>query len=297
MLFVLSFVRSFVSWQCWPRSGQNGTTTHDHARPTAHDHARPTAHDRARPRTTTNDHEWPTTHARPRTTAHDRPRTTTHDHARPRTTTHDHAWPRTTTHDHARPRTTTHDRPRTTTHGHARPRTTTHDRARPRTTAHDRARPRTTTHDRPRTHDRARPTTHDRARPTTHDRARPTTAAIFVWGSGTHPTPGGFRELNCLARLALARERTPSILKMAKKLFWKVVNNLYFNRPKLYHAFSCILIYFSQCIYSDSIKIIMWLFHFRMWRGRQCILSWKPSEKVKSLPLLLLGEPSTRERT
>ena len=26
----------------------------------------------------------------------------------------------------------------------------------------------------------------------------------------THPTPGGFRGLNCLARLALARERTPS---------------------------------------------------------------------------------------
>ena len=26
----------------------------------------------------------------------------------------------------------------------------------------------------------------------------------------THPNPGGFRGLNCLARLALARERTPS---------------------------------------------------------------------------------------
>ena len=30
----------------------------------------------------------------------------------------------------------------------------------------------------------------------------------------THPTPGGFRGLNCLARLALARERTPSIIKV-----------------------------------------------------------------------------------
>ena len=30
----------------------------------------------------------------------------------------------------------------------------------------------------------------------------------------THPTPGGFRRLNCLARLALARERTPSISKL-----------------------------------------------------------------------------------
>ena len=69
-----------------------------------------------------------------------------------------------------------------------RPRTTTHDRARPHTTTHDHARPRTTA---------------------AHDRARPTTAAIFVWGSGTYPTPGGFRSLNCLARLA--RERTPSL--------------------------------------------------------------------------------------
>ena len=62
-----------------------------------------------------------------------------------------------------------------------------------RTTAH--ARLRTTTHDHewPTTHERARPctTTHDHAWPTT--RARPTTAAIFVWGSGTHPTPGGLR--------------------------------------------------------------------------------------------------------
>ena len=240
--------------QCWPRSGQNGsewrprttthyhvrprTTAHDHARWTAHDHARPprtTTHDRARPRTTTHDH------ARPRTTTHDhaRPRTTTHDHARPRTTaarlphttTHDHARPRTTTHDHARPRMTTHDHarpPRMTTLDHAWPRTTTHDRrARPRTTTYDHARPRTTTYDRitrPRTttHNHARPprrTTHDRARSrtTTHDRARSTTAAIFVWGSGTYPTPGGFwsfRGLNCLARLALARERTPSKFKI-----------------------------------------------------------------------------------
>ena len=50
-----------------------------------------------------------------------------------------------------------------------------------------------------------------RPRMTTHD--RPTMAAIFVWGSGTHPIPGGFRGLNCLARLALARERTPSSYK------------------------------------------------------------------------------------
>ena len=125
--------------------------------------------------------------------------TTTHDHALPRTTTHDRARPRTTMHDHARSCTTTHDR-------RARPRTAAaHDHARPpRTTAaHDRrTRPHTTAHDR-----RARPLT------IAHDRARPTTAAIFVWGSGTYPTPGGFwsfRGLNCLARLALARERTPS---------------------------------------------------------------------------------------
>ena len=29
----------------------------------------------------------------------------------------------------------------------------------------------------------------------------------------THPTPGGLGGLNCLARLALARDRTPSHLK------------------------------------------------------------------------------------
>ena len=80
--------------------------------------------------------------------------------------------------------------------------------ARPRTTTNDRAR--TTTHDRPRTTDHAWPTTHARPRTTAYDHARPTTPAIFVWGSCTHPTPGGFRGLNCLARLALARERTPS---------------------------------------------------------------------------------------
>ena len=33
----------------------------------------------------------------------------------------------------------------------------------------------------------------------------------------THPTPGGFRRLNCLARLALARERTPSFIKIEIK--------------------------------------------------------------------------------
>ena len=116
--------------------------------------------------------------------------------------------------DHARPRTTDRARPGTTAaHDRARPRTTTtHDRStRPRTTAHDRARPPRTT-----THDRARPRT------TTHDHARSTTAAIFVWGSGTYPTPGGFwsfRGLNCLARLALARERTPSIIKIERQNF------------------------------------------------------------------------------
>ena len=149
MLFVRSFLRSFVSRQCWPRSGHDRTTAHDHARPTAHDH------------------EWPTTHARPRTTTHDWPRMTHHA--------------RTTTHDHALPRTTTHDRPRT----------------------------------------------HDRGRPTTHDRARPTTAAIFVWGSGTHPTPGGFRGLNCLARLALARERMPSKIKRIYCIIKKIVFSFY----------------------------------------------------------------------
>ena len=118
---------------------------------------------------------------------HARPRTTTYDHARPRTTTHD--GPRTTTHDHAR--TTDHARPRTTAaHHHARPRTTTHDHARPRATAaHDHARPRTTAHDRPRL-------------PYLFEEAVPT------------PPHGGFRSLNCLARLALARERTPSISKL-----------------------------------------------------------------------------------
>ena len=131
-------------------------------------------------------------HDRARPTAPDRARPTAPDHARPNT--HDHEWPTThDAHDCARPRTTAHDR--------ARPRTTTHDHAWQ--TAHDRARPRTTTHD------HAWLTTHDW--PRTTDRARPTTAAIFVWGSGTHPTPGGFRGLNCVARLVLARERTPSL--------------------------------------------------------------------------------------
>ena len=218
----------------WPRMTDHArttahdrprTTTHDHARSctTAHDRARPrtTTHDHARPRTTTNDNEWPRMTDHARTTAHDRARPTTHDHARPHTTTHDR--PRTTTHGHARPCTTTHDdaRRRTTTHDDARPRTTTHDHAWPRMTTHDRPRThdraRTTDHARPRTttHDRARQrtTVHDRARPRMTDHARPPTAAIFVWGSGTHPTPGGFRGLNCPARLALARERTPSLWK------------------------------------------------------------------------------------
>ena len=97
------FVRSFVSRQCWPRSGQNGTT----ARPTAYDHARPTTHDRARPRT--------------------------HDRARQRT----------------------HDRPRTTDHG-----------------------------------------------------------CHICLRKRYPPHPGGFRGLNCLARLALARERTPSCINV-----------------------------------------------------------------------------------
>ena len=63
------------------------------------------------------------------------------------------------------------------------------------TTAHDR--PRTTTHDQPRTHDRPRTTDHA-CHICLRKRYPP------------HPTPGGFRGLNCLARLALARERTPS---------------------------------------------------------------------------------------
>ena len=37
----------------------------------------------------------------------------------------------------------------------------------------------------------------------------------------THPTPGGFRGLNCLARLAVARERTPSELKQKYKTMSK----------------------------------------------------------------------------
>ena len=135
---LLYVVRSFVPRQCWPRSGQNGTT----ARPRATDPARPrtTNHDHARPHTIT--HDRPRTHdcARPRTTDRARPRTT--DRARPCTTTHDHARPRTTTHDYARPRMTDHAR--TTAHDRTRPRTTTHDRARPRMTDH--ARPRTTDH-------------------------------------------------------------------------------------------------------------------------------------------------------
>ena len=92
---------------------------------------------------------------------------------------HDHARP--TAHDHEWP--TTHARPRTTTHYHAWP----------------------TTHARPRTHNRARTTAHDR--PRTHDHARP--PYLFEEAVPT-PPPGG---LNCLARLALARERTPSSCK------------------------------------------------------------------------------------
>ena len=107
--------------------------------------------------------------------------------ARPRTT--DRARP--TAHDHARTRTTTNDRPRT--HDRARPRTT----ARARPTAHDHALPRTTTHDRPRTHDRARPRTTDHG-------------CHICLRKRYPPHPRGFRGLNCLARLALARERTPS---------------------------------------------------------------------------------------
>ena len=97
--------------------------------------------------------------------------------------------------DHARPRTTTNDQPRT--HDHVRPRT--HDRARP--TAHDRARPRTTVHQ------------HARPRTTAHDRPR----LPYLFEEAV-PTPGGFRGLNCLARLALARERTPSTTKIANKI-------------------------------------------------------------------------------
>ena len=59
---------------------------------------------------------------------------------------------------------------------------------------------RTTTHARPRMTDHARTTAHDRARlPYLFEEAVPT------------PPQGG---LNCLARLALARERTPSFLNV-----------------------------------------------------------------------------------
>ena len=102
---------------------------------------------------------------------------------------------RTTTND--RPRTTTNDRPRT--HDRARP--TMHDR--PRTTAHDHARPRTTTHDRPRTHDRARP------RSTAH-------GCHICLRKRYPPHPRGVRGLNSLARLALARERTPSVIMITR---------------------------------------------------------------------------------
>ena len=84
---------------------------------------------------------------------------------------------------------------------------------------HDHARP--TAHDHARTTAHARPCMTDHARTTAHDCARPTTAAIFVRGSGTHPIPGGFRGLNCLARLALARERTPSLLFNLKGSFFE----------------------------------------------------------------------------
>ena len=142
------------------------TTTDDHTRPTTHARPRTTAHDRAR--TTMHDHAWPITHTRPR--AHDRSRTTTHD------------WPCMT--DHAWP--TTHDRPRMT------------DRARP----FEEAVPTPPQGGGMGTavvrgdHDHAWPTMHARPRTTAHDHARQTTAAIFVWGSGTHNTPGGFRGLN-----------------------------------------------------------------------------------------------------
>ena len=80
------------------------------------------------------------------------------------------------------------------------------DHALPRTTAaHDHARPpHTTTHDR-----RARPLTiaHDRPRlPYLFEEAVPTPPQGF-WS---------FRGLNCLARLALARERTPSTVNRPK---------------------------------------------------------------------------------
>ena len=104
---------------------------------------------------------------------------------------------------HDRPRMTTNDRPRTTAHDCARPRTTDH--ARPRTTTH--ARPRTTTHDRPRTHDHARPRTTDHS-------------CHICLRKRCPPHPRGFRGLNCLARLALARERTPSGLNLYP--FWDI---------------------------------------------------------------------------
>ena len=82
-------------------------------------------------------------------------------------------------HDCARPRTTTNDRPRM------------HDRSR--MTTHDRPRPRTTTHDRPRTHDHVRPRTTDHG-------------CHICLRKQYPPHPRGVRGLNCLARLALARE-------------------------------------------------------------------------------------------
>ena len=136
-------------------------------------------HDHTRPRMT--DRARPTAHDRPRT--NDRPRTT--DRAQP------------TAHD--RPRTT--DRTRPTAHDHARP--TTH--ARPCTT--DRARPRMTDHARTTAHDRPCTTTHDHARPRTTDHG-----CHICLRKRYPPHPRGFRGLNCLARLALARERTPSHL-------------------------------------------------------------------------------------
>ena len=49
----------------------------------------------------------------------------------------------------------------------------------------------------------------------------------------THPTPGGFRGLNCLARLALARERTPSVLNK-KPTSGVLINDITDHFPVVY---------------------------------------------------------------
>ena len=106
-------------------------------------------------------------------------------------------------HDHARPRMTDHAR----TTDHARPRTTTYDHAR--TTAHNHARPRTTDH-----------------------------GCHICLRKRYPPHPPGFRGLNCLARLALARERTPGLLKV--KNIIALINDIFSSPTCIYIFISCI---------------------------------------------------------